>query len=313
MLRGILLLALLALSPLWASVLAERLGIPMFPTAVLSSWLRSPETGERPELPPPGWREMVYLARNPDVAAAVRDGAYASGYEHYRRYGRDEGRPGGPGTIPAPQPVQTAASPPASTPAPPGPAPSAPAVAALVPTPDLRPAAAVPATPAPVPLPPGPKPEAKPEPAGEREATAPSPVAVLPASLPLPGAMLPGRKPSPPAVLRMSPIRISAIRVAAHPTHTRIVLDSDSRLRVDQPARRGTRSISLDLPGTAWQPARQGDLGRSLTYRVESVGDASRLTLDAGKAIRVKSFFVLEPQADGQPYRLVLDLVRDGA
>jgi SAM-dependent methyltransferase len=40
-----------------------------------------------------GFNEQAYLAANPDVAAAVRSGACASGAEHYTAYGRNENRP----------------------------------------------------------------------------------------------------------------------------------------------------------------------------------------------------------------------------
>jgi hypothetical protein len=36
--------------------------------------------------------EKYYLARYPDVAAAVKSGVFADGREHYDRYGRREGR-----------------------------------------------------------------------------------------------------------------------------------------------------------------------------------------------------------------------------
>ncbi|WP_129139169.1 DUF4347 domain-containing protein [Modicisalibacter coralii] len=44
-----------------------------------------------------GFDEAFYLADNPDVAAAVSRGDFASGYEHYTRYGADEGRQGNDG------------------------------------------------------------------------------------------------------------------------------------------------------------------------------------------------------------------------
>ncbi len=41
---------------------------------------------------PPDFDDTFYLRQNPDVAAAVADGRLASGYDHYIRYGRREGR-----------------------------------------------------------------------------------------------------------------------------------------------------------------------------------------------------------------------------
>lgn len=40
----------------------------------------------------PGFDETQYLLVNPDVEVAVREGAFASGWEHYLIYGRNEGR-----------------------------------------------------------------------------------------------------------------------------------------------------------------------------------------------------------------------------
>ncbi|WP_234052108.1 MULTISPECIES: GSCFA domain-containing protein [unclassified Xanthobacter] len=42
---------------------------------------------------PPAFTELGYLAANPDVDEAVRRGEYESGFEHWRRYGKAEGRP----------------------------------------------------------------------------------------------------------------------------------------------------------------------------------------------------------------------------
>lgn len=39
------------------------------------------------------FKEEDYLAANPDVAAAVRDGGFHSGHEHCLKYGKSEGRP----------------------------------------------------------------------------------------------------------------------------------------------------------------------------------------------------------------------------
>lgn len=42
--------------------------------------------------PPPDFDEDAYLRENSDVAAEVKAGTIASGFEHYVRWGRDEGR-----------------------------------------------------------------------------------------------------------------------------------------------------------------------------------------------------------------------------
>jgi glycosyltransferase involved in cell wall biosynthesis len=41
---------------------------------------------------PPDFDEGEYLRQNPDVDARVKDGTFSSGFEHYVRYGRGEGR-----------------------------------------------------------------------------------------------------------------------------------------------------------------------------------------------------------------------------
>lgn len=43
-------------------------------------------------LPDAGWSEAAYLAANPDVARAVRSGAFPSGHAHYLAFGQREGR-----------------------------------------------------------------------------------------------------------------------------------------------------------------------------------------------------------------------------
>ena len=45
-----------------------------------------------PPPPDPGFDEAFYLERNPDVARAVANGELASGQDHHRRWGREEGR-----------------------------------------------------------------------------------------------------------------------------------------------------------------------------------------------------------------------------
>ncbi|PWC42795.1 hypothetical protein [Azospirillum sp. TSO22-1] len=96
----LLIVVAVALLPLGLSHLLQGTGVP----AALSAWL--PRV-ERPaalagQTPPPEWRERAYLTANPDVAAAVRRGAYESGYQHYRLDGLREGRSGG---FPAPRDV----------------------------------------------------------------------------------------------------------------------------------------------------------------------------------------------------------------
>lgn len=66
--------------------------------------------------PPKGWRDDLYLAANPDVAAAVVAGAVPSGFVHYHRFGRTEGRHLAPASasLPAsPRPAEKETAPPA--------------------------------------------------------------------------------------------------------------------------------------------------------------------------------------------------------
>ena len=75
----------------------------------------TPAPGPGPEL---GFDEQFYLGYYADVAEAVRQGSFSSGWQHYDRYGRAEGRYQNASEVPQPTPVPT----PAPTPAPgPGP------------------------------------------------------------------------------------------------------------------------------------------------------------------------------------------------
>ena len=60
----------------------------------LARWILDFISGESGETAPAGERfdEAWYLAAHPDVAAAVEQGAFASGADHFRRVGRSEGR-----------------------------------------------------------------------------------------------------------------------------------------------------------------------------------------------------------------------------
>ncbi len=54
------------------------------------------------------FNEMAYLAANPDVDVAVRDGNLISGYHHWKKWGRDRGRPLAPAT-PTPHMIKAGA------------------------------------------------------------------------------------------------------------------------------------------------------------------------------------------------------------
>ncbi|MFM8331804.1 MAG: hypothetical protein ACKN9T_08955 [Candidatus Methylumidiphilus sp.] len=74
---------------------AKASGIPY---SGYDHYLRDGQRENRPTSPMLGnMTEAEYLARNPDVAAAVASGAFASGQDHWNRMGRNEVRPGGRG------------------------------------------------------------------------------------------------------------------------------------------------------------------------------------------------------------------------
>jgi len=295
MLKGILFLIAFGLLPWWLSLLADRMDIPLSPSAVLSSWLRDTGTETKREQPPPGWREAVYFARNPDVMASVRRGEFLSGYEHYIRHGRADGRPDGFSAADIPQP---AAQPSAPDPAPQEPA-ASPGVEPAPSLPVQKPTAvvAVPAVPdAPV---------------------IPSPPASAPMVEEVP-AVLPGRKPvfaaSPAGIPAAKPVtgQVLAIRSAAHAGFTRIVLDSPAPLRAERAPQRVARSVGVDLTA-AWQPLHRGELlGKSLSYRVETTGGVIRLLFEAGEPIRIKALTSLPPDKPGGRHRLILDIAPGG-
>lgn len=298
MLKGILFLIAFGLLPWWLSLLADRMDLPLSPSAVLSSWLRDTGTETKREQPPPGWREAVYFARNPDVMASVRRGEFLSGYEHYIRYGRADGRPDGFQAADIPQP---AAQPSAPDPAPQEPA-ASPESEPASPLPVQKPAAVAAVPDAPV-IPP------------------PPPPAPMVEEVPV---VLPGRKPVPTA----SPIgfpaakpvtgQVLAIRSAAHAGFTRIVLDSPTALRAERAPPRGARSVGVDL-SAVWQPPRRGELfGKSLSYRVETMGRVEtaggviRLLFESGEPIHIKALTSLPPDKPGGRHRLILDVAPGG-
>ncbi|HEY0836372.1 MAG TPA: hypothetical protein VGE72_20865, partial [Azospirillum sp.] len=138
MTRSVVVLVLVALLPWWASTVAHWMGVRAdFAERIFGK--PSMEDIWDDLKPMPGWREDAYLAAYPDVAGAVRRGDFASGYEHFRLSGRNEGRtaglPQGPGPAmavaidtpaPAADPVPAvpqAAAPPPKAPAPPAAAP----------------------------------------------------------------------------------------------------------------------------------------------------------------------------------------------
>ncbi|WP_029008294.1 AMIN domain-containing protein [Azospirillum halopraeferens] len=147
--KSVVALLVVALLPWWASTLAHRMGVRGdFARTLFGA---APDEAVWEDLAPPaGWREDAYLAAYADVADAVRLGDFSSGYEHYRLFGRAEGRTAGlyppapdsaePQTAEAPEPAPAAPVPAMAEPAPSAgpPAPALPAPASPPPGSDIR-------------------------------------------------------------------------------------------------------------------------------------------------------------------------------
>lgn len=283
-LRSMVLLGGLLLFPAAASLLAHAFGL----TAVVGAWLSGPrpEPPSLPEepVPPPGWREWAYLAANPDIANAVRDGVFRSGYEHYRRFGEREGRGGGLPAVPVRAPVPEPA-PPMTAPVPAAPPPASPA--AMPPPPFAPPAGAL-----------APRPAVKPRPPEPQPAPAPVPA--------------PEAAPPPPAAAGNAGMVVRAVRFGRHPGFVRVVLESSGRLPAQPRLAPDGRSLALDLDGAGWTAARswKGAPPALLTdYAVE--GD--RFVLRAARPLALRHVMRLPPEGSSG-HRLAIDLApSDGA
>lgn len=300
-------LLLLLLTPLWLSLAVEGLGLQGSMPSLLSNWRRSAEV-DSTLAPPKGWRERAYLAANPDVAAAVRNGQLSSGYAHYVRQGRAEGRRGGF----AEQVVE------AAKPAPAQPAPAQPSQVepSQVQPAQLQPVETQPATqPAAAPIPAPPIPAAKPEPQDGAPALRTEPAVEF---------LRPGVKPAPDTPTRASgiqtvaasatPRHVERIRTANGGDGLRVVLDLDQDPRFEPPVRRPDGRLEVMLPGTLWQAAPSGRLpATTLAYRAERSGAGTRLLFsdeegDAkGEAVRLLAVSTLAPDKD-RGHRLLIDV-----
>ncbi len=307
MLKGILFLIAFGLLPWWLSLLITQMNIPLSPSAFLSSWMHDDGLDVHRETPPPGWWEAVYFARNPDVMASVRRGELRSGYEHYLKYGKIEGRLSGipddpPGVGVAQHPPQTPLT--SSIPAP---------SPAASPAPELAKPVAVAILPETPPPPPPVVPSVQEAPARE-EPPAVAPPVILPTRKPTP--VVPssqGPVPLPKPINTGSTSQVLGIRSASHPGFIRIVLDSPTSLQAERMPQLTGRAVGIELMNVGWQPARQGRLmGKSLSYRVETVGDLTRLFLESGESIRIKALFALPPEQAGGHHRLILDVASVG-
>jgi N-acetylmuramoyl-L-alanine amidase len=102
------------------------------------------------------------------------------------------------------------------------------------------------------------------------------------------------------------------IRVGGDESQTRFILDLSGKIDVRAFTLADPYRVVLDIPQVTFQlPANAGESGRGLVkaFRFGLVMQGgSRIVIDLKKPVRVDKAFVLDP-ADGQPARLVLDLV----
>lgn len=312
-------LILLLLVPLWLSLGAEALGLRLPFASVLSGWMHTRPPVDPALVPPPGWREATYLDANPDIAAAVRSGGLVSGYAHYVRYGRAEGRPGGlpddrppeaaqarlaerlPEQLPEQRLERQALAQSQNSEQTPAGGASATRTAPISATPGAPPQPALPqaATAQPAPeQPAAPSPVTKP----------PPPLASPPASPPL--TPLPAVKPAAPQA-QEAPIQVSGLRTGSGSGSIRIVLDLDRAPRFETPASGRDGTLTVLLPGTVWKTSPTGRLpAAGWSYRAEPAGGASRLIVlnTEGGPATVKAIFAMPPEGD-RSHRLVIDLV----
>lgn len=101
-------------------------------------------------------------------------------------------------------------------------------------------------------------------------------------------------------------------RVAGDETRTRFILDLSKSVELAAFTLADPYRVVVDLPQIAFQfPAKIGESGRGLVkafrYGLVMPG-GSRIVIDAAGPVRIDKAFVLDP-VDGQPARLVLDLV----
>jgi N-acetylmuramoyl-L-alanine amidase len=129
------------------------------------------------------------------------------------------------------------------------------------------------------------------------------------------GAVIVGVVPSNAAERRDSPELVpvaTAARLGGDELRTRFVLDLTQHVEVVAFTLADPFRVVLDLPQVTFDlPAKAGESGRGLikAFRFGLVMQgASRLVLDVTGPVRVEKAFVLEA-ADGEPARLVLDLV----
>lgn len=310
----ILRLTVLLLAPLWLSLGVEVLELRVSLPGPVLDWARKDKNKEfdPSAFPMAGWREAAYLTANPDVAAAVKAGQWRSGYDHYLRFGRTEGRPGTPGS-PASVAAKTETAPPPLEPAPTAPLAATALTSPLAPliAPEAPPVMAAPTPEAgaeeeQLALKPALKPMALPPIPSIKPTPTPSPAAsppTAPIQTPQPQAATTGPiKPS------SQTLQVSQIRAATNGGTTRVVLDLNGPPRFTQLGQRAPERVELVLPGTLWRAAPSGAFtGASLTYRIVMANGANHLILGGQGSIQIKSIFALPPEKE-HGHRLVIDM-----
>ena len=101
-------------------------------------------------------------------------------------------------------------------------------------------------------------------------------------------------------------------RIGGDDKETRLIVDLTRKVDVRAFTLADPYRVVVDIPQTVFQlPPKSGDTGRGLikAYRYGLVmAGGSRIVIDAAKPVRIDKAFVLDAK-DGQPARLVLDLV----
>ncbi len=104
----------------------------------------------------------------------------------------------------------------------------------------------------------------------------------------------------------------SEVRLGGDAKDTRFVMDLSDKVEVAVFTLANPYRVVVDLPQVTFNlPAKTGEVGRGLikAFRYGLVMQGgSRIVIDAKSPVRVEKSFVLPPQ-DGQPARMVLDLV----
>src|SRR2546421_7649636 len=118
-------------------------------------------------------------------------------------------------------------------------------------------------------------------------------------------------RPNIPVPPDLYPIATEA-RLGGDANRTRLVVDRTRQIEIAPFTLADPYRIVIDLPQVTFQlPGRTGESGRGLikAFRYGLVMQGgSRIVIDAAGPVRIDKAFVLEP-VDGQPARLVLDLV----